>query len=65
MAKDFCYDRIKIEEDIMGEQQIAIVTGGSRGIGQNGEVAKVVSFLCSDDASYLTGQVISVNGRMF
>jgi 3-oxoacyl-[acyl-carrier protein] reductase len=26
------------------------------------EVAKVVRFLCSDDASYLTGQVIAVNG---
>jgi 3-oxoacyl-[acyl-carrier protein] reductase len=28
------------------------------------EVAKVVRFLCSDDASYMTGQVISVNGGM-
>jgi len=28
------------------------------------EVAKVVRFLCSDDASYITGQVISVNGGM-
>jgi 3-oxoacyl-[acyl-carrier protein] reductase len=29
------------------------------------EVAKVVRFLCSADASYITGQVISVNGGMF
>jgi 3-oxoacyl-[acyl-carrier protein] reductase len=28
------------------------------------EVARVVRFLCSDDASYITGQVISVNGGM-
>ena len=27
------------------------------------EVAKVVRFLCSDDASYITGQVIAVNGE--
>ena len=33
--------------------------------GKPEEVAKVVRFLCSDDASYMTGQVISVNGGMF
>jgi len=33
-------------------------------IGTPEEVAKVVRFLCSDDASYITGQVISVNGGM-
>jgi 3-oxoacyl-[acyl-carrier protein] reductase len=33
-------------------------------IGKAEEVARVVAFLCSDDASYITGQVISVNGGM-
>jgi 3-oxoacyl-[acyl-carrier protein] reductase len=34
-------------------------------IGKPQEVARVVRFLCSEDASYVTGQVISVNGGMF
>jgi 3-oxoacyl-[acyl-carrier protein] reductase len=34
-------------------------------IGKTEEVARVVRFLCSDDASYVTGQVLSVNGGMF
>lgn len=34
-------------------------------IGRPEEVAKVVRFLCSADASYITGQMISVNGGMF
>jgi len=33
-------------------------------VGEPAEVAKVVRFLCSNDASYITGQVISVNGGM-
>ncbi len=33
--------------------------------GRPEEVARVVVFLCSEDSSYMTGQVISVNGGMF
>lgn len=34
-------------------------------LGTPEEVARVVRFLCSEDASYVTGQVLSVNGGMF
>jgi 3-oxoacyl-[acyl-carrier protein] reductase len=31
-------------------------------VGKPEEVARVIRFLCSDDASYITGQVIGING---
>lgn len=34
-------------------------------VGTADEVAEVVGFLCSDKASYITGQVISVNGGAY
>ena len=33
-------------------------------LGLSSEVAKVIAFLVSEDVSYLTGQVIGVNGGM-
>ncbi len=32
--------------------------------GQAGDVAKAVAFLASDDAAYITGQVLAIDGGM-
>jgi 3-oxoacyl-[acyl-carrier protein] reductase len=46
-----------------GEEEVArLVPMKRRGTPE--EVAAVVRFLCSDEASYLSGQVIAVNGAM-
>ena len=49
-------------EDLPLEKIIEMVP--MRRVGRAEEVASVVSFLCSDEASYVTRQVISVNGGM-
>jgi 3-oxoacyl-[acyl-carrier protein] reductase len=49
-------------QDFPAEMIKQIIPMGRVGLPE--EVAKVVGFLCSDDASYITGQVISVNGGM-
>lgn len=36
-----------------------------RRFGKPEEVASLVGFLCSDDASYITGEVISINGGLY
>ncbi|MDM1757776.1 MULTISPECIES: 3-ketoacyl-ACP reductase FabG2 [unclassified Acinetobacter] len=55
-----------IETEMVSEdvQEHALKMIPMQRIGQVDEVAKVVKFLCSDDASYITRQVISVNGGL-
>ncbi len=53
-----------IETDMIQEapvEQIKQIIPMAR-LGKPQEVASVIRFLCSDDASYVTGQVIGING---
>jgi len=56
-------------EEQLGElgarlKQAMIGATAVRRIGQPDEVAAVIAFLCSDDASYVTGQTVNVSGGL-
>jgi 3-oxoacyl-[acyl-carrier protein] reductase len=52
----------EMTQDLSNEFVKQLIPMGRVGLPE--EVAKVVRFLCSEEASYITGQVISVNGGM-
>jgi 3-oxoacyl-[acyl-carrier protein] reductase len=49
-------------KDVPREEAVKLIP--ARRIGKPEEVAAAVSFLLSEDASYITRQVISVNGGL-
>ncbi len=53
----------EMTEELPTEQVLSMIPLGR--FGKADEVAKVVTFLCSDAATYITGQVINVNGGVF
>lgn len=56
----------EIRHEEFGGKILGAVTGAIplKRLGQPAEIAPVVAFLASDEAAYITGQVISVNGGL-
>ena len=54
--------RTDMVDDAPVEEALKMVPMGR--VGEPGEVAGVINFLMSDDAAYITRQVIGVNGGM-
>jgi NAD(P)-dependent dehydrogenase (short-subunit alcohol dehydrogenase family) len=72
MAHDFAPHGIRVNAIAPGEIKTGILSPATEArlapvipmgrIGTPDEVAKVVFFLCSDAASYVTGEEIQING---
>ncbi len=55
-----------IETDMLKDAPVDAILKAipMRRLGQPDEVAKLAVFLASDDAAYITGQVIGINGGL-
>jgi 2-hydroxycyclohexanecarboxyl-CoA dehydrogenase len=59
-------NRAPAELGALGQKVVDVMVGGTalRRMGSPDEIASVVAFLCSDDASYITGQALGVSGGL-
>jgi len=57
------YIKTEMTEDLDEKQLKSLIPLNRFGTAE--EVAEVVNFLASDKASYITGEVISVNGGLY
>jgi 2-hydroxycyclohexanecarboxyl-CoA dehydrogenase len=75
LATEFGPERVRVNAVAPGPTDTRMVDRGSltpeflntiplRRIGQPEDVAAAVAFLCSDDAAWITGQVLGVNGGL-
>jgi 2-hydroxycyclohexanecarboxyl-CoA dehydrogenase len=59
-------NRAPAELGQLGQKVVDVMVGSTalRRMGSPDEIASVVAFLCSDDASYITGQALGVSGGL-
>ena len=54
--------RTKFAEAILEDEKATLTSTGAKRAGEPREIAGAVSYICSEDASYMTGESLMVTG---